>query len=57
MAKKSSAEKQEQTTTPTQPFFVPFIGKTVEATDLADVESIVARDKTNQEIEVGDGNS
>ncbi|MDI3211763.1 hypothetical protein [Arthrobacter sp. AL12] len=40
-----------------QYFFVPSILRTIEATDLADVEAIVAKDKTNQEIEVGDGNS
>jgi hypothetical protein len=41
----------------TQPFFVPSIGKTVEVADLADVEAAVAKNKTNQEKEVGDGNS
>lgn len=40
-----------------QSFFVPSIGKTVEVADLADVEAAVAHDKTNQEDEVGDGNS
>jgi hypothetical protein len=40
-----------------QRFFVPSIGKTVEVAELTDGEAAVAHDKTNQEIEVGDGNS
>lgn len=57
MADKAAKQTKKAVKADTQPFFVPSIGKTVEVADLADVEAAVAHDKTNQEIEVGDGNS
>jgi hypothetical protein len=58
MAHKVTKKTETKAVKPsTQPFFVPSIGKTIEVADLADVEAAVANDKTNQEIEVGDGNS
>jgi hypothetical protein len=57
MADKAEKQTKKAVKPPTQSFFVPSIEKTIEAIDLSEVEAIVAKDKTNQEEEVGDGNS
>ncbi len=58
MAKKLAKQmKTKAVNASIQYFFVPSILRTIEATDLSEVEAVVAKDKINQEIEVGDGNS